>query len=62
MAVGEDRGQVRERRSRIDVMMRVRGPYLDIQEWAHDDPFWAQWAAPSPITRGDGAGNHKIIA
>ncbi|UQX00899.1 site-specific integrase [Streptomyces sp. RerS4] len=55
-------GQVRERRSRIDVMMRVRGFYLDIQEWAHDDPFWAQWAVPSPITRGDGAGNHKIVA
>ncbi len=54
--------QVRERRSRIDVMMRIRGFYLDIQEWAHDDPFWAQWAVPSPITRGDGAGNHKIIA
>ncbi|MEH0541537.1 site-specific integrase [Streptomyces sp. B21-105] len=42
--------------------MRVRGFYLDIQEWAHDDPFWAQWAVPSPITRGDGAGNHKIVA
>ncbi|WP_243744854.1 hypothetical protein [Streptomyces hainanensis] len=34
--------------------------YLDIQEWAHDDPFRVQWAVPSPITRGDGAGNHKI--
>ncbi|MFJ4188228.1 tyrosine-type recombinase/integrase [Kitasatospora sp. NPDC089509] len=55
-------GQVRERRSRVDVMMRVRGFYPDIQEWAHDDPFWAQWAVPSPITRGDGAGNHKNIA
>ncbi|MFD9951394.1 tyrosine-type recombinase/integrase [[Kitasatospora] papulosa] len=53
-------GEVRERRSRIDVMMRVRGFYLDIQEWAHDDPFWVPWAVPSPITRGDGAGNHKI--
>ncbi|WP_234432677.1 tyrosine-type recombinase/integrase [Streptomyces sp. MUSC 125] len=53
-------GEVKERRSRIDVMMRVRGFYLDIQEWAHEDPFWAQWAVPSPITRGDGAGNQKI--
>ncbi|MEU6016161.1 hypothetical protein ABZ826_19500 [Streptomyces sp. NPDC047515] len=32
-------GQVRERRSRIDVMMRVRGFYLDIQEWAHEDLY-----------------------
>ncbi|MGW6971656.1 hypothetical protein [Streptomyces sp. NPDC054952] len=53
-------GEVKERRSRIVVMMRVRGFYLDIQEWAHDDPFWVPWAVPSPITRGDGAGNHKI--
>jgi integrase len=53
-------GEVKERRGRIAVMMRVRGFYLDIQEWAHEDPFWAQWAVPSPITRGDGAGNHKI--
>ncbi|MFI6728519.1 hypothetical protein [Streptomyces atratus] len=41
--------------------MRIRGFYLDIQEWAHEDPFWAQRAVPSPITRGDGAGNHKLI-
>ncbi|MFI1910701.1 hypothetical protein ACH444_33075 [Streptomyces microflavus] len=35
-------GEVKERRSRIDVMMRVRGFYLDIQEWAHEDRFWVQ--------------------
>lgn len=52
-------GEVNERRGRIAVMMRVRGFYLDIQEWAHEDPLWAQWAVPSPITRGDGAGNHR---
>ncbi|WP_327047113.1 site-specific integrase [Microbispora sp. NBC_01189] len=55
-------GKIHERRSRITVMMRVRGFYLDIQEWAHDDPYWAQWAVPSPITRGDGAGQHKALA
>jgi integrase len=55
-------GEVVERRSRYDVMMRIRGFYLDIQEWAHEDPFWAQWACPSPIRRGDGAGNHKAVA
>ncbi|MEU3511001.1 site-specific integrase [Streptomyces longwoodensis] len=61
MTYTDKSGQVRERRSRIDVMMRIRGFYLDIQEWAHEDPYWAQWAVPSPITRCDGAGNHKMI-
>ncbi|MDQ0958314.1 hypothetical protein QFZ66_002192 [Streptomyces sp. B4I13] len=61
MTYTDKSGQVRERRSRIDVMMRIRGFYLDIQEWAHEDPYWAQWAVPSPITRGDGAGNQKMI-
>ncbi|BBJ47147.1 hypothetical protein SSPO_098650 [Streptomyces antimycoticus] len=55
-------GEVVERRSRYDVMMRIRGFYLDIQEWAHEDPFWAEWACPSPIRRGDGAGNLKAVA
>ncbi|WP_335984047.1 hypothetical protein [Streptomyces sp. CA2R106] len=32
-------GEVVERRSRYDVMMRIRGFSLDIQEWAHEDPF-----------------------
>lgn len=55
-------GEVRERRTRIDLMMRVRGFYLDIQEWAHEDPYWVQWAVPSPISRSDSAGNAKVIA
>ncbi|MGW5564471.1 tyrosine-type recombinase/integrase [Streptomyces tendae] len=55
-------GEVVERRGRYDVMMRIRGFYLDIQEWAHEDPFWAPWACPSPIRRGDGAGQHKALA
>ncbi|MBC9731517.1 hypothetical protein [Streptomyces sp. TRM68367] len=61
MTYTDKSGQARERRSRIDVMMRIRGFYLDIQEWAHEDPYWAQWAVPSPITRGDGVGNHKMV-
>jgi integrase len=46
----------------VDVMMRVRGFYLDIQEWAHEDAYWAEWAVPSPITRADSAGHHKAVA
>lgn len=55
-------GHVHQRRHHIAVMMRIRGFYLDIQEWAHEDPFWAGYAVPSPIRRGDGAGNSKLLA
>ncbi len=39
----------------------VRGLYLDIASWATDDAYWAQWAAPSFLTREDtsGANKHK---
>src|SRR6478672_5681912 len=33
-----------------DELLRVRAFYLDIAQWAVDDPArWAQWAAPCPI-------------
>lgn len=49
-------GSTRARRSRLDVLTVVRAFYLDIQEWAHTDPTWAVWAAPSPVRRGDTGG------
>jgi Phage integrase family len=49
-------GSTRARRSRLDVLTVVRAFYLDIQEWAHTDPSWAVWAAPSPVRRGDTGG------
>ena len=55
-------GHVHERRQHIAIMMRIRGFYLDIQEWAHEDPFWAAHAVPSPIRRADGAGGGKLLA
>ncbi|WP_147201330.1 tyrosine-type recombinase/integrase, partial [Pseudonocardia asaccharolytica] len=42
-----------------EVLTAVRGFYLDIAEWAHHDPSWAQFAAPSPVRRGDTAGFQK---
>lgn len=39
--------------------MQVRALYLDIQEWALQDPTWAQHAVPSPVRRGDTAGFAK---
>ena len=42
---------------RIDAagcLTAVRGFYLDITQWAAEDPArWAQWAAPSPVRRED---------
>src|SRR3954466_3951712 len=39
--------------------MQVRALYLDIQEWALQDPTWAEHAVPSPVRRGDTAGHAK---
>lgn len=43
-----------ERRRVSEVFAAVRSFYLDLNHWANDDPGrWAQWAAPSPVTRQD---------
>lgn len=52
-------GSIRTRKDYQHILSAVRGFYLDIQEWAHEDPSWAEWAAPSPIRRGDLAGMAK---
>jgi len=41
------------------VLGRVRAFYLDIQEWALEDPSWAQWAVPSPVRARDTVGHAK---
>jgi site-specific recombinase XerD len=59
-AVVVKNGEVgRPRQSKLDILMRVRGFYLDIQEWALENPSWAPWAVPSPVRRGDLAGMAK---
>jgi integrase len=52
-------GTTRERKDYLVQLSRVRAFYLDIQEWALEDPSWAEWAAPSPIRRADLAGMEK---
>lgn len=47
---------VRARRGRLDVLVCVRAFYLDIQEWALEDPSWAPWAVPCPVRRGEANG------
>jgi hypothetical protein len=42
------------RRSATNCLTAVRTFYLDIAQWAFDDPArWASWAAPSPIKAGE---------
>lgn len=52
-------GVTRPRRNRLSVFMKVRAFYLDIAEWALEDPSWAPWAVPSPIRRGETTGYGK---
>ena len=44
------------------VLLAVRALYLDLQQWALEDPArWAEWAAPSPITEADIRGQAKNL-
>ncbi len=52
-------GTVRPRKNIHSVLMRVRAFYLDIQQWALEDPSWVPWAVPSPVRRGDTLGYEK---
>jgi integrase len=41
-----------ERLSYLEVLAAVRAFYLDVAEWALEDPArWAQWVAPCPISQ-----------
>ncbi len=42
-----------QRASRFHVLMNVRAFYLDMAEWALEDPSWVPWAVPSPVRRSD---------
>jgi integrase len=53
-------GSTRPRQDYFNIQITVRSFYLDIQEWAHHDSYWAIWAAPSPIRRRDAAGQSKV--
>ncbi|SBS79350.1 putative DNA integrase/recombinase [uncultured Mycobacterium sp.] len=50
-AAGEQIETASPRRNAKDELLRVRAFYLDIAQWAVDDPArWAPWAAPCPIS------------
>lgn len=44
-------GTTRPRKDHLGILVTVRGFYLDLQEWALEDPSWAQWAVPSPSAK-----------
>lgn len=53
-AAGNTTQATAERIDTVGAMTAVRGFYLDIAQWATEDPArWAQWAAPSPVRRED---------
>lgn len=48
---GDATGVRTERLSYLDVLAAVRAFYLDLSEWALEDPArWAPWVAPCPIS------------
>jgi len=50
----------RPRRTAHTVLFAVRSLYLDLQQWALEDPArWAEWAAPCPIREADIRGYMK---
>lgn len=53
-AAGEIIETTIERDGATDVLITVRGFYLDLAQWALDDPArWGPWAVPSPIRASD---------
>ena len=43
-----------ERLSYLDILASVRAFYLDLAEWALDDPArWGPWVAPCPVRPED---------
>ncbi|MGH3692887.1 MAG: tyrosine-type recombinase/integrase [Pseudonocardiaceae bacterium] len=53
-------GTTRPRKDYLQILIRVRGFYLDLQEWAQEDPSWVQWSVPSPVRKGETAGQMKL--
>lgn len=51
----------RRGRGRLGVLTRVRAFYLDLQQWALEDPSWAPWAVSCPIRKNDVGGQNKIV-
>jgi integrase len=53
-------GVTRPRKDIYRILMRVRAFYLDLQQWALEDPSWVPWAVPSPVRKSDTQGYEKV--
>lgn len=53
-------GMTRPRKDIYRILMRVRAFYLDLQQWALEDPSWVPWAVPSPVRKSDTQGYEKV--
>ena len=52
-AAGRD-GATEERKGTADILITVRAFYLDLSQWALDDPArWGPWAVPCPVRASD---------
>ncbi|SDJ02338.1 Phage integrase family protein [Actinokineospora alba] len=52
-------GSSRPRKDHHLIFIHVRAFYRDLQEWALEDPSWAQWSFPNPVRKADLAGQAK---
>jgi hypothetical protein len=52
-------GQDKARVDHYGVLFTVRAFYLDIAQWALEDPSWVPWAVPSPVRLDDVRGAMK---
>jgi hypothetical protein len=53
------RGKGQARLDRYTVLFAVRAFYLDIAQWALEDPSWAPWAVRCPVRDSDVRGSMK---
>jgi integrase len=57
---GDGAGETIPRISYRECLVKVRSFYLDLAQWALEDPArWAHWVAPSPVGRND-IGHRKV--
>jgi integrase len=55
-------GVTEERKGAADVLITVRAFYLDLSQWALDDPArWGPWAVPCPV-RADDVQHKKMVS
>lgn len=52
-------GLLRPRSEFLDILLTVRCFYLDLRDWALNDPSLVRWVVASPITSADVASNAK---